>query len=102
MFGMSSTEFWEDDPQLYWPYRTFYLKQKEVEIEQLKYDAWLKGSMDYIAVSTALNNAFSKQKANYPAYEELFDNKQQKQNEELTKKDVDRIAQEQFISWARY
>ena len=31
MFGMSSDEFWEQDPKLYWAYRTFYLKQKEIE-----------------------------------------------------------------------
>ena len=102
MFGMSSTEFWEDDPQLYWAYRTFYLKKREVEIETLKYDAWLKGSMDYMAVSTALNNAFSKQKASYPTYDELYKNDNQQGNKELTKQEVDRIAQEQFISWARY
>lgn len=98
---MSSTEFWESDPQLYWAYRTFYLKQKEVEMEQLKYDAWLKGSMNYIAVSTALNNAFSKQKANYPTFDELFKNSKQ-ENKELTKKDVERIAQEQYNAWARF
>ena len=99
---MSSTEFWEDDPQLYWAYRTFYLKKREVEIETLKYDAWLKGSMDYMAVSTALNNAFSKQKASYPTYDELYKNDNQQSNKELTKKDINRIAQEQYIAWARY
>lgn len=101
MFGMSSTEFWEDDPQLYWAYRTFYLKKKETDYEEMKYDAWLKGSMDYIAVSTALNNAFSKQRANYPTFDELFKGNKQ-EHKELTKQEVDRIAQEQFISWARY
>lgn len=99
MFGMSSTEFWEDDPQLYWAYRTFYLKKKETEYEEMRYDAWLKGSMDYIAVSTSLNNAFNKQKATYPTYDEIFNGKT---NKELTKKDVDRIAQEQYNAWARY
>ena len=50
MFGMSSTDFWEGDPQLYWAYRTFYLKQKEMEAEQTKYNAWLLGNMQCMAV----------------------------------------------------
>jgi hypothetical protein len=100
MFGMSSTEFWEEDPQLYWAYRTFYLKQKEMEIEEKKYDAWLKGSMDYMAVSISINNAFGKQKINYPTYEEM--NSEKQEHKQLTKKDVERIAQEQFNAWARF
>ena len=100
MFGMSSTEFWEEDPQLYWAYRTFYLKKKETDYEEYKYNAWLKGSMDYMAVSIAINNAFNKQKAEYPTYEDLCNNKKEKKK--LTKKDVDKIAQEQYNAWARY
>ena len=66
MFGMSSKEFWEDEPQLYWSYRTFYYKKTEIEGEKLDYESWLKGYYFYIAVSVALNNAFSKKKAEYP------------------------------------
>lgn len=100
MFGMSSTEFWEEDPQLYWAYRTFYLKKKETDFEEMKYNAWLKGSMDYMAVSIALNNSFNKQKIEYPTYDEIC--KKQEEHKKLTKKDVDKIAQEQYNAWARY
>ena len=100
MFGMSSEDFWENDPKLYWAYRTFYLKKKEADYEQMRYDAWLKGSMNYMAVGLSLNNAFNKQKQNYPTYEEIIkDTKQRKEN--LTKEEVDLIAQEEFNYWAR-
>lgn len=102
MFGMSSEDFWENDPKLYWAYRTFYLKNKENEFEQMRYDAWLKGSMNYMAVSYSLNNAFNKQKASYPSYGELcedINNKKEKQK--LTKNDINLIAQNEYAYWAR-
>ena len=66
MFGMSSKEFWEEDPQLYWAYRTFYLQKTKYDAEESNYKAWLYGNYTCIAVSVALNNAFSKKKAEYP------------------------------------
>ena len=98
MFGMSSTEFWEEDPQLY---RTFYLKKKETDYEEMRYSAWLNGSMDYMGVSLSLSNAFGKQRQNYPNYEELVKGEKE-EHKELTKEDVGKIAQEQFNAWARY
>lgn len=66
MFGMSSKEFWEDDPQLYWSYRTFYLKKMQSETEMINYKSWSYGSYNFLALSIALNNAFSKNKTEYP------------------------------------
>ena len=63
---MSSKEFWEEDPQLYWAYRTFYLQKLKNDAETMKYEAWLQGSYTCMAVSVALNNAFAKQKVKYP------------------------------------
>ena len=103
MFGMSSTEFWEDDPQLYWSYRTFYLKQREVEEFDRKYNSWLLGSINHLSTSLAINNNFSKQKQKFPTYEELFENKENNsENKPLTKKDIDRQIQNEFNAWARY
>lgn len=103
MFGMSSTEFWEDDPQLYWSYRTFYLKQREVEEFDRKYNSWLLGSINHLSTSLAINNNFSKQKQKYPTYEELFENKEvNSENKPLTKKDIDKQIQNEFNTWARY
>lgn len=100
MFGMSSTEFWEEDPQLYWAYRTFYLKKKEEQYEEMRYDAWLKGSMNYMATSLSLSNAFGKQKQTYPTYDEL--NNETKERKKLTKKDINKMAEQDFVAWARY
>ena len=100
MFGMSSEDFWENDPKLYWAYRTFYFKEKETEYEKMRYEAWLNGSMTYMAVSLSLNNAFNKQKLNYPTYDELCSDVK-KEKKKLSKKDIDLIAQDEFAYWAR-
>ena len=44
---MSSKEFWEDDPQLYWAYQTFYLKKQEIEFAKDNQYMWLKGMYIY-------------------------------------------------------
>ena len=98
---MSSTEFWEEDPQLYWAYRTFYLEKLKIDAEKEKYSAWLQGSMTYMGVSIALNNAFSKQKTNFPSYDEMF-SEEQKKNKKLTKKEAEEQAVNEFNAWARY
>ena len=95
MFGMSSTDFCEVDPQLYWAYRTFYLKQKEIEAETMKYNAWLEGNVQSIAISISLKNAFGKgETSNFPSYEEIFDSNPNKKEEKLS-------PEQEFIYWAR-
>lgn len=103
MFGMSSTDFWENDPQLYWAYRTFYLKQREVEREDLKYEVWLRGSIDFMATSLAIKNNFSNNGKPYPTYDELFGEENiNKEQTKLTKKDIDKQIINEFNAWARY
>lgn len=104
MFGMSSKEFWEDEPQLYWSYRTFYLKKLQLEAENSNYICWLQGNYNCIAVSVALNNAFSKQKAEYPKSPIGTEKKMPKT--ELSKKlekikDNDIRQQVEYNYWAR-
>ena len=104
MFGMSSTEFWEDDPQLYWSYRTFFIKKMQIEMEELNYKSWLNGSYSCLAVSVALNNAFSKKKIEYP--KKPFEEKKEKPKTELQKqmeKETDKDIRQQieFNYWAR-
>ena len=104
MFGMSSEDFWENDPQLYWAYRTFYLKKMEIEqnmtVERMKYDSWLKGNLNFVAQTTALSNAFSKSKKDYPEYEKMFE-KKNKNEKKLTKNEINVACQEQINVWAR-
>ena len=66
---MSAEEFWKDDPQLFVSYRTFYIKKKEDEMEEMDYKCWLQGK--YIHEGNAiltrslvqsLHNMFSEKK----------------------------------------
>lgn len=106
MFGMSSKDFWEGDPQLYWAYRTFYLKQKEMEIKEkkelMRYNSWLNGNMNCMAVSVALNNAFNKKKIDYPSYNKVFSEEENNVKDNKNKKDNNLVVQEEFNFWARY
>lgn len=105
MFGMSSEDFWENDPKLYWAYRTFYLKKKELDMEEEKYKSWLQGSLTYTAVSIALGNAFSKGKHNFPTFNELFANNDEEDgelNRPLTKEEIKQKAIDNYNMWARY
>lgn len=101
---MSSKEFWEEDPQLYWAYRTFYFKKMEIEAEKMNYECWLEGNYIQIATSVSINNSFSKKKAEYP--KEPFGTKHKKESTELQKKmekekDKDVRQQIEFNYWAR-
>lgn len=102
---MSSEEFWEQDPQLYWAFRTFYLKQKENEqkqnLEKLKYTSWLNGYSTYIAHTISLNNAFSKTKQKYPKYNEMF-GEEEKKVKKKTQNEINKQVQAEFNAWARY
>lgn len=112
MFGMSSKEFWEEEPQLYWAYRFSYEKRLDFEskadIEKTRFACWLQGKTNEIAYSVALGNAFGKQ-AHYPTFEELFRSTETNINPvkaELTKKlegitDKDERARLEFEYWAR-
>lgn len=107
MFGMTSEEFWENDPQLYWSYRISFMKKLEMEQQQqaeyIKYNSWLNGNMNFIAHSASLGNAFSKGKKNdFPAYEKVFKKEENKTVKKLTKKEVNIKAQQEFNAWARY
>jgi len=94
MFGMSSTDFWENDPQLYWAYRTFYLKKNEMDVELTQYNAWLNGNMQNMGTSIAIAQTIGGNKQiQYPSYNEIFSNKE-KEKENLS-------PEEEFNYWAR-
>lgn len=104
MFGMSSKEFWEEDTQLYWAYRTFYLQKLKIDAENMNYKAWLFGNYSCMAVSIAINNALSKKKAEYPEKplgtgKEQAKTELQKKLEKIEDKNV--RQQTEFNFWAR-
>ena len=98
MFGMSSKEFWEDDPQLYWAYRTFYLKKQEEDFERDNQYMWLQGMYIYEGVSIALHNAFSKQPKSYTNKPYDLKNKNNRIKEKI---DIDEVVAQQNNSWSR-
>ena len=104
---MTSEEFWEDDPQLYWSYRISFMKKLEMEQQQqteyIKYNSWLNGNMNFIAHSASLGNAFSKGKKNdFPAYEKVFKKEEKKTIKKLTKKEINNKVQYEYNNWARF
>ena len=99
MFGMSSTDFWENDPQLYWAYRTFYLKKNEMEVELTKYNAWLNGNMQSIGTTIAISQTFGNNKQiQFPDYEKAFSDSP---NKKLSKDEAQDYIQEELNYWAR-
>lgn len=98
MFGMSSKEFWEEDPQLYWAYQTFYLKQQEINFERDNQYMWLQGMYIYEALCVALNNAFHKEKRSYS--DEPY-NLKGKEEKPKTKEEIDNIVLQKNNSWSR-
>lgn len=103
MFGMSSTDFWENDPQLYWAYRTFYLRKQEYDSETMKYTAWLNGNTQSVGTQLAIAKTFGKnQQVEYPQYKEMFmQTKEENTNKKLTVEEKNSIIQLEFNKWAR-
>lgn len=110
MFGMTSEQFWEDDPQLYWSYQIFYKKKMEMEqqqtLEYIKYSSWLNGNMNFTAHSLSLRNSLGKgEKKEFPKYEEMFKEEKklnEKNKKKLTKNEINKVVQDEFNAWARY
>ncbi len=57
-FGMSTREFWEDDPEYLWAYRKSYMDKIKSQQETDNFNAWLNGLYVYNAVSISLHNGF--------------------------------------------
>lgn len=103
MFGMSDREFWEDDPQLYWAYQTFYLKSKKDEIEQQNYNAWLQGIYVLSALNQSLSGVFGKkgQKKDIYPKQPIDFNKNIDNKKVLTKEEKEKNLVNEFNAWAR-
>ncbi|MEG1506021.1 MAG: hypothetical protein RR478_00835 [Bacilli bacterium] len=93
---MSSKEFWEDDPQLYWAYQTFYFKKMEVENARDNQYMWLQGMYIHDAVLIALSKVLGNKGVKYPEkpYELTTPNNKETKN-------IDEVQEQQFNTWAR-
>ena len=101
MYGMSSKEFWEDDPKLYWAYRTFYFKELEYKEQENDYNCWLQGLYNYNALTQALIGAFGddKSKANAHYLEKPLLMQKEDKGKII---DPNIKQQEDFNKWARF
>ena len=54
-----------------------------------------------MATTIALNNAFSKQKKEFPSYDKMFTN-EKTQEKKKTKNEINLKVQEEFNAWARF
>lgn len=57
-FGMTSKEFWYDDPNLFSSYRTFYINKHKKQSEIDNNNAWLFGLYTHNALNVSLSNMF--------------------------------------------
>ena len=56
---MPLQEFWYDDPDLLWAYRTVYIEKEKQEIEikkgMINFQSWLQGYYNRIAIVSSMN-----------------------------------------------
>lgn len=60
-FGMTSKEFWQDDPNLFSSYRTFYINKYKKQSEIDNNNAWLFGLYNNMALNVSLSNMWKKE-----------------------------------------
>lgn len=59
-FGMSTSEFWEEDPTLMWAYQKSFYDKSKIEQQKTNFNCWLQGMYIFEAVSTSLYNCFGR------------------------------------------
>lgn len=80
---MSTTEFWNEEPNLLWTYHSLYTRKMEQRQQEIDYCAWLQG----VYICKAIASCFSKNQKypKEPAY--IKQANMQKQNKaEVAKK----------------
>lgn len=64
-YGMSTKEFWEESPELFWAYRFSYINKYKEKIEYDNEQAWLQGAYFYEALSSSLSSVLGGKKTSY-------------------------------------
>jgi hypothetical protein len=106
-FGMTSEEFWEDDPKLFSSYQKAYIEKQKRETEIINYSNWLQGLYIYDGFKKSLNdfsfNLWGKQNPSSQTYpDEPYDLFGENKNKELKKKEqVRKQNQKNLNFWAR-
>ena len=98
LYGMSSKEFWEEDPELLWAYRKSYMDKMKIQSELNNYNAWLNGLYVFDAVSKSIYNSFGRKETQTPLHymEKPYDfDAKPKSKEEIEREE--RLAMEEKI-----
>lgn len=84
-FGMSTQEFWHEEPDLLWTYRKVYMDKLKIQNKLDNQQAWRIGLYVYEAVAVVIHNALRKEGQPAQSYcEEPYDfNNISKTQEEL-------------------
>jgi hypothetical protein len=56
MYGMTPDQFWHDEAELFWAYRTSFLLKRQNELDNTNYSSWLNGLYMISAIATALGS----------------------------------------------
>lgn len=97
---MTIDQFWYDEPRLL----DVYVKKRELELDNINFQAWLFGFYSYYGTSIAITNAFSDKSSKKSTYFEKpletfnFNNKPAQAKTEIEKNDDYR---QQFNHWAK-
>lgn len=107
-YGMTSKEFWEDDPNLFVSYRTSFINKKKREMEEINYTCWLMGAYNFdgnskieqnqtISISRMLGGKAHYSKDTYPSKPyDLANGTNNSQNKKQTKEEQRQIMQKQY------
>ena len=93
--GMSSAEYWANDPSLV----RYFRKAYEMKQEEFNNNAWLQGMYIYDAVSTALHNALRGKNTKAREYAKQPYNFGNKEKSEIEKAKEVEVEQEKAAAW---
>lgn len=93
---MTLDQFWYDEPRLL----DVYVKKRELELDDINFEAWLVGFYNHYGITVALSNAFSDKSSTKITYFEkpleIFDSKNIKKQESKQNS-----YREQYNYWAK-
>ena len=96
---MTPNDFWYDEPRLL----QSYIRKRELELDNINYEAWLIGLYVHQGFGVVINNAFSDKSSKKSTYFEkpldLFNEKNA--NDVKQKEDMNVKYQSQYNYWAK-
>ena len=91
-YGMSTTEFWDNEPDLLWAYHKSFMDKMKIKRETENFNFWLQGLYIYDGVSKAIYNSFGRKSGQitqeYPKQPYiLYDSSEEKEEKQILEKE---------------